>query len=154
MNSRFLFSSPCFTILSFIFILTHGGAVYLNYGRHISHSVFYLLTFILVFILSQDLKISCIWLFCDPMDWSLPGSCVHGIFWTVILEWVAISFSRDLPSSGIETVSPAMPPALQVDSLPLRYQGSHFNNPSQIYQDLYLWPLVSFICLRRPFIFL
>ena len=30
---------------------------------------------------------------CDPMDCSLPGSSVHGIFQARILEWVAISFS-------------------------------------------------------------
>ena len=36
---------------------------------------------------------SCIWL-CDPMDCSLPGSSVYGIFQARILEWVAISFSR------------------------------------------------------------
>ena len=29
----------------------------------------------------------------DPMDWSLPGSSVHGIFQARVLEWVAISFS-------------------------------------------------------------
>ena len=29
-----------------------------------------------------------------PMDCSLPGSSVHGIFQVRILEWVAISFSR------------------------------------------------------------
>ena len=32
---------------------------------------------------------------CDPMDYSLPGSSVHGIFQTRILKWVAISFSRE-----------------------------------------------------------
>jgi len=31
---------------------------------------------------------------CDPMDYSLPGSSVHGIFQARVLEWVAISFSR------------------------------------------------------------
>ena len=31
---------------------------------------------------------------CDPMDYSLPGSSVHGILQARILEWVAISFSR------------------------------------------------------------
>ena len=31
---------------------------------------------------------------CDPMDCSLPGSSVHGIFQARILEWVAISFSK------------------------------------------------------------
>ena len=30
----------------------------------------------------------------DPMDCSLSGSSVHGIFQARILEWVAISFSR------------------------------------------------------------
>ena len=33
-------------------------------------------------------------LFCDSMDCSLPGSSVHGILQTRILEWVAISSSR------------------------------------------------------------
>ena len=33
---------------------------------------------------------------CLPMDCSLPGSSAHGIFQARILEWVAISFSRDL----------------------------------------------------------
>ena len=31
---------------------------------------------------------------CDPMDYSLPGSSLHGILQARILEWVAISFSR------------------------------------------------------------
>ena len=31
--------------------------------------------------------------FSDPMDCSLPGSSVHGIFQARVLEWVAISFS-------------------------------------------------------------
>ena len=32
---------------------------------------------------------------CDPMDCSLSGSSVHGILQARILEWVAISFSRE-----------------------------------------------------------
>ena len=31
---------------------------------------------------------------CNPMDCSLPGSSVRGIFQARLLEWVAISFSR------------------------------------------------------------
>ena len=31
---------------------------------------------------------------CDPVNCSLPGSSVHGIFQARILEWVVISFSR------------------------------------------------------------
>ena len=30
----------------------------------------------------------------DPMDCSLPGSCVHGIFQARVLEWGAIAFSK------------------------------------------------------------
>ena len=31
---------------------------------------------------------------CDPVDCSLPGSSVHGIFQARVLEWVAVYFSR------------------------------------------------------------
>ena len=30
---------------------------------------------------------------CDPMDCSLPGSSIHGIFQARVLEWGAIAFS-------------------------------------------------------------
>ena len=33
------------------------------------------------------------------------GSSVHGIFQARILEWVAISYSRDLPEPGIKSTS-------------------------------------------------
>ena len=49
----------------------------------------------------------------DPIDGSLPGSSVHGIFQTRIREWVAIPFSRDLPNLGIKPAS-LMSPALGV----------------------------------------
>ena len=39
-------------------------------------------------------SLSCVWL-CNPMDHSLLGFSVHGIFQARIPEWVAISFSRD-----------------------------------------------------------
>ena len=38
-------------------------------------------------------SLSCVRL-CDPMDCSLPGYSVHGIFQARVLEWGAISFSR------------------------------------------------------------
>ena len=41
---------------------------------------------------------------CDPMDCSLPGSSVHGIFQTRILAWVAISFYKI--SHAVEQQSP------------------------------------------------
>ena len=45
---------------------------------------------------------------CDPMDCSLPGSSVCGIFQAIVLEWIAISFSRELPDPGIEPGSPTL----------------------------------------------
>ena len=33
----------------------------------------------------------------DPMDCSLPGSSIHGIFQAKVLEWVAIAFSKKTP---------------------------------------------------------
>ena len=41
---------------------------------------------------------------CSPVDYSPPGSSVHGILQARILEWVARS-SRDLPNPGIEPAS-------------------------------------------------
>ena len=42
---------------------------------------------------------------CNPMDCSPPGSSVHGISQTRILECVAISFSEDLCDPGIIMLS-------------------------------------------------
>ena len=36
---------------------------------------------------------SCLTL-CNPIDFSLLGSSVHGIFQAIVLEWIAISFSN------------------------------------------------------------
>ena len=36
----------------------------------------------------------------NPMDWSLPGSPVHGIFQARVLEWGAIAFSVDVHNAG------------------------------------------------------
>ena len=46
---------------------------------------------------------------CDPMDCSPPGSSLHGISQARILECDTISFSRDLPDSGIEPTSSVFP---------------------------------------------
>ena len=38
---------------------------------------------------------------CYPVDGSLPGSSVHGILQTRVLQWVAIFFSRGIfPTQG------------------------------------------------------
>ena len=43
---------------------------------------------------------------CDPMDYSLPGSSIHGIFQARILEWVAISFSFPTQGSNLRLQLP------------------------------------------------
>jgi len=60
------------------------------------------------------------------MDCSSPGSSVHEISQAMILEWVAISFSRDLPDPGTEPKSPA----LQADSLLSELQGKPLSRMS------------------------
>ena len=78
--------------------------------------------------------------FCDPMDFSPPVSCIYEISQARILEWVAISFSRDLPDPRIKSVSLAgglagdnqqalanrQSSCWQAVSLPLSHQGSPF----------------------------
>ena len=56
---------------------------------------------------------------CDPMDCSLPGSSVHGIFQARVLEWLPFPSPWDLPNSGIEPWSPA----LQADALTSELPG-------------------------------
>ena len=43
----------------------------------------------------------------DPMDCSLPGSSIHGIFQARVLEWGAIAFSGNLARDIIYSKAPA-----------------------------------------------
>ena len=49
--------------------------------------------YIYIYLYVREVAQSCPTL-CDPMDCSLPGSSVHGIFQAIVLEWIAISFSN------------------------------------------------------------
>ena len=60
---------------------------------------------------------------CDRMDRSPPGSSVHGMLQARILDWVAVSSSRDLLDPGVKPAS-CVVPALQVDSLLLSHRGN------------------------------
>ena len=40
---------------------------------------------------------------CNPMDYSLPGSSIHGIFQARVLEWVVISFPRGSSQPSYQT---------------------------------------------------
>ena len=44
---------------------------------------------------------SCLTL-CDPMDCSLPGSSVHGIFQAMVLEWIALKHIEFHSVNGVE----------------------------------------------------
>ena len=44
----------------------------------------------------------------DPMDYSPPGSSLHGISQARILKWAAISFSRECSWPRIEPMSLAL----------------------------------------------
>ena len=70
---------------------------------------------------------SCLTL-CDPMDWSPPGSSVHGILQARMLEWVAMPFSKgsSQPRDGIQVSHMAgvfftMEALLKQDPLPDTY---------------------------------
>ena len=56
---------------------------------------------------------------CEPVDYSLPCTSVHGILQARIPEWIAILFPRDLPNPGIKSGYPA----LQSDFLPTKPPG-------------------------------
>ena len=56
-------------------------------------SLFYLFSQHIFIKSESEIAQSCLTL-CDPMDLSLPGSSVYGIFQARVLKWVAISFSR------------------------------------------------------------
>ena len=71
--------------------------------------------------MQSEVAQSCLTL-CDPMNFSLPGSPIHGIFQARILEWVAFSFSRGSSLPRDQSWSPA----LQADYA-LSYQGSLIN---------------------------
>ena len=57
-------------------------------------------------------------LFHSPVGCSPPGSSVHGISQARIQEWVAISFSGDLPDLGIELISPTLAGGFFTTELP------------------------------------
>ena len=58
----------------------------------------------------------------DPMNCSLPGSSVHGIFQARVLEWVAIALSEEQRYSMLN-------PGLINPERSAAYQGLHLQLP-------------------------
>ena len=79
--------------------------------------------------------LSCSLTLCDPMDWGLPGSSVHGIFQAKILQWVAISFSKGSSRPRDQTL--------------VSCNAGKFFTDWVTYRDIcYLWFCCS-LCLRN-----
>ena len=79
----------------------HYCIVYFNFIKKVNPKLFhykekYFLHLVLFWVLPEsesEVTLSCPTLW-DPMDSSLPGFSIHGIFQARVLEWAAISFSR------------------------------------------------------------
>ena len=84
----------------------------------------------------------------DPVDCSPLVSSVHGTFHIGILEWVAISFSRESSWPGIKPASP-MSPALRVHSLSTEPPGKSKYNATYSYfvDTLYKVEEISFLSI-------
>ena len=80
--------------------------------------------------------LSCVRL-CDPMDCSLSGSSIHGIFQGRVLEWIAISFSRDLPTLQADSLL-SEPPGKPVTSL-MTFEFTVSNTYLSIYLSIYIY---------------
>ena len=74
---------------------------------------------------------------CDPVNCSLPGSFIHGIFQARLLELVAFPSPGDFPDPGIEPRSSA----LQADALSAEPPGK----PSNRNLDQLIRPLNSLV---------
>ena len=81
MYFRYYYCSKCI-----VYILSHLVFTHLGSGSMANNE---LIGFCCVVLVTQ----SCLTL-CDPMDYSPPGSSVHGILQERIPEWVVIPFSR------------------------------------------------------------
>ena len=82
----------------------------------------------------------------DLMDWSLPGSSVHGIFQARVLEWGAIAFSavsNSLQLHGLSSPGSSVHRLLQARILEWVAMGF-----SREYSQLRDWTLVSCITGR------
>ena len=58
----------------------------------------------------------------DPMDSSLPGSSVHGIFQARVLEWTAIAFSTCTARRSNQSILKEINPEYSLEDLTLKLQ--------------------------------
>ena len=106
-----LYTSPCWLSSFVLFCFVFSTARFSFQTYRLFKAMFSLL----VALVTQ----SCLTV-CDPMDYSPPASSVQGILQARILEWVAVSYSKNLLNPEIEPRSPT----LQADSLPSEPPGA------------------------------
>ena len=75
----------------------------------------------------------------DPMDCSLPGSSIHGIFQARILEWGAIAFSENLTAAAAKSLQSC--PTL---CDPMDYSLPGFPVPGILQARTLEWVAISF----------
>ena len=66
----------------------------------------------------------------DPMDCSLPGSSIHGIFQARVLEWSAIAFSED-HNTELQKTESKNPTELQGKESQIHYYSQVLTPSSQ-----------------------
>ena len=74
----------------------------------------------------------------DPMDYTTPGTSVHGILQARILEWVAMPSSRDLPDPGVNSCLLHLL-HWQADSLPWVPPGKPHIYRDKLYVCIYIY---------------
>ena len=79
----------------------------------------------------------------QPCGLSIPGSSVHSQ--ARILEWFAISFSRDLSNPGIKPSSPAS----QADTLPLSHQRSQRQNSHFLFKNCNIFSILKILSIIK-----
>ena len=79
-------------------------------------------------------SLSCVRLFWDPTDCSLPGSSLQGSSQARTPEWVAISYSKGLSNLGIDLVAPTLADAFFTTEPPGKPSGyiSLLNNNTKL----------------------
>ena len=99
-------------------------------------------------------SLNCVWTSCDPINCSLPGSSVHGIFQARILEWVAISSPGHCPNPGIELRSPTFQANSLQSELPFLLNYFLVLTLGKILMQLCSWSLLSASLFCKIFHFL
>ena len=74
--------------------------------------------------------------FATPWAAACQGSSVHGILQAIILEWIAIPFSRGSSQPGVELRSPALQPDFLLPEPPGKSQYRGSQSPHLLLHDI------------------